>query len=149
MAIEKGQILEGTVTNITGFGAFVNLGDKTGMVHISEISGTYIENIGDVLKPGDKVKVKVLSSEENGKISLSIKQAQARTEDTSRTEKPSYPRPQREVRERNLRGGSVSSGQKGPQSFEDMMSKFQKESEEKNAEVRRRTEGGGNKKRRG
>lgn len=75
MAIEVGSVLEGTVTGITKFGAFVDLGNKqTGLVHISEVANEYVENISDFIKEADTVKVKVLSVDEKGKISLSIKQ---------------------------------------------------------------------------
>ncbi len=73
---EIGEILEGKVTGITKFGAFVELSDgKTGMVHISEVSNTYVEDINQFLKEGDEVKVKVINVTEEGKISLSIKKA--------------------------------------------------------------------------
>ena len=75
MAIEVGMILEGKVSGITKFGAFVDLPDsQTGMVHISEVAHTYINEIGDYVKVGQTVKVKVLALN-NGKISLSMKQA--------------------------------------------------------------------------
>ena len=62
MAIEVGSVLEGTVTGITKFGAFVDLGNKqTGLVHISEVANEYVENISDFIKEADTVKVKVLS----------------------------------------------------------------------------------------
>ena len=75
MAIEVGMILEGKVSGITKFGAFVDLPDsKTGMVHISEVAPTFINEISDYVKIGQEVKVKVLALNE-GKISLSMKQA--------------------------------------------------------------------------
>lgn len=76
MAIEVGSILEGKVTGITDFGAFVDLEEgKSGMVHISEVAPTYVNKITDHLQEGQTVKVKVLAIAENGKISLSIKKA--------------------------------------------------------------------------
>ncbi len=79
MEIAIGTILEGTVKTITKFGAFIQLTDKqVGMVHISEISYTYVNDIREVLQEGQAVKVKVLSVDENGKIALSIKRAQER-----------------------------------------------------------------------
>ena len=75
MGIEVGMILEGKVSGITKFGAFVDLPDsKTGMVHISEVAPTFINEISDYVKIGQTVKVKVLALN-NGKISLSMKQA--------------------------------------------------------------------------
>jgi len=76
MSIAKGQILEGVVTGITKFGAFVELpGGVTGLVHISEVSDTYVKDVNDFLKDKDKVKVKVINIDEKGKIGLSIRQA--------------------------------------------------------------------------
>ena len=72
MQIEVGTILEGKVTGIAAFGAFVELsGGKTGLVHISEVSSEYVNDIKDHLKEGQAVKVKVIGTD-NGKISLSI-----------------------------------------------------------------------------
>ena len=77
MPIEEGKIVEGVVANITKFGAFVQLsGGKTGLVHISEIADTYIKDINSYLKEKQTVKVKVLNIDKDGKINLSIKQAQ-------------------------------------------------------------------------
>lgn len=77
MQVEIGEILEGKVTGITKFGAFVELPEgKTGMVHISEVSNSYVEDINQFLKEGDVVKVKVINITEEGKISLSIKKTQ-------------------------------------------------------------------------
>ena len=60
MAIEVGQIVEGVVTGITNFGAFISLpGNVTGLVHISEVADAYVKDIKDYLKEQDKVKVKV------------------------------------------------------------------------------------------
>ena len=76
MAVEIGAILEGKVTGITNFGAFVELPDKTtGMVHISEVSNSFIKDIHEVLKENDTVKVKVIDVNEKGKVALSIKKA--------------------------------------------------------------------------
>ena len=74
MAIEVGGIVEGRVTGITNFGAFVELADgKTGLVHISEVADAYVKDINDYLKQNDKVQVKVININGN-KIGLSIKQ---------------------------------------------------------------------------
>ena len=75
-AVEEGKILAGKVTGITKFGAFVELeSGETGLVHISEISLDYVNDINDHIKVGDSVEVKVLPSEKKGRIGLSIKQA--------------------------------------------------------------------------
>ena len=77
--IEVGAILEGKVTGITKFGAFVSLpGGKSGLVHISEIAYSYVSDVNDHLSEGQDVKVKVINIDENNRINLSIKQAQPR-----------------------------------------------------------------------
>ena len=76
MQLEVGMILEGKVTGITKFGAFVELpGGKTGMVHISEIAPTFVKEISEFVSEGDKVKVKIISISDESKISLSMKKA--------------------------------------------------------------------------
>ena len=81
MAIEVGSIVEGRVTGITNFGAFVELADgKTGLVHISEVADAYVKDINDYLKQNDRVKVKVININGN-KIGLSIKQANTSSND--------------------------------------------------------------------
>ena len=75
MTLMAGNIVEGTVINITNFGAFIEVEGKTGLVHISEVADSYVKDIREHLSEQDKVKVKVISIDDNGKISLSIKQA--------------------------------------------------------------------------
>lgn len=76
--LEVGTIVTGIVTGIQPYGAFVELDNQTqGLIHISEISQGFVKNIHDHVKVGDQVKVKVLSIDEDGKISLSIRAAQA------------------------------------------------------------------------
>ena len=71
MQLVVGNIVEGKVTGITKFGAFIDLGEgKTGMVHISEVAATFVKEIRDYIKENDIVKVKILSIAEDGKISL-------------------------------------------------------------------------------
>jgi CRISPR-associated protein Csm5 len=72
--IEVGDVIEGTINGIKPFGAFVTLlGDKTGMVHVSEIADEFVKDINEYVKIGQKVKVKIKEIQENGKISLSMK----------------------------------------------------------------------------
>jgi S1 RNA binding domain protein len=79
MSIAKGQIVEGVVTGITKFGAFIELpGGVTGLVHISEVADSYVKDVNDFLKEQDKVKVKVINIDNNGKIGLSIRQAKTK-----------------------------------------------------------------------
>lgn len=75
MSIDVGNIVEGKVTGITHFGAFVELSNgKTGLIHISEVADAYVKDIKDFINENDIVKVKVINVSE-GKIGLSIKQA--------------------------------------------------------------------------
>ena len=131
MSVEVGQILEGTVSGITNFGAFVELGEgKTGMVHISEIADAHVKDINAYLKVSDKVKVKVLSIDERGKIGLSIRQAME-------VKKSSRPAELDWSREFNTQAGG---------SFEEVLSKFLKDSEERLLDIKRNREskrGGG------
>lgn len=118
MAIEVGAILEGVVTGIVKFGAFVQLDeDHNGLVHISEISDEYVKEVSDHLSKGQKVKVKVLSIEDGGKIALSMKQAQPKSEQQK-------PLPQAVQLHREVHRSDASS-------FDDMLSKFMKVSNEK------------------
>ena len=72
--VEVGQIFEGTVRNITDFGAFVNIQPgKDGLVHISQIAHERVNNVADYLNVGDKVRTKVIGVDEMGRIKLSIK----------------------------------------------------------------------------
>ncbi len=76
MQLQIGNIYEGKVTKIMAFGAFVEIEKgTTGMVHISEVANTFVNDINEFLKEGDTVKVKVLSIDEKGKVSFSIKKA--------------------------------------------------------------------------
>ncbi|WP_295746342.1 S1 domain-containing RNA-binding protein [uncultured Limosilactobacillus sp.] len=76
MAIEVGDKVVGKVSGITNFGAFVDLDDnQTGLVHISQISDSFVKDIHDVLSVGDSVTVKVMKIGDDGKIALSMKAA--------------------------------------------------------------------------
>lgn len=125
MTLAAGNILEGTVVNITNFGAFIEVEGKTGLVHISEVADSFVKDIREHLKEEQKVKVKVISIDDNGKISLSIKQANIQKKSVKpvefdwNTEKPN-------------KTGSVN--------FEDKISKFLKDSEEKMQDVKKHQE---------
>ena len=76
MEFGVGSILEGKVTGITKFGAFVSLpGGRSGLVHISEIAYSYVNDVKDYLTEGQEVKVKVIGIDDNNRINLSIKKA--------------------------------------------------------------------------
>ena len=116
MSIEVGSKLQGKVTGITKFGAFVELGKgKTGLVHISEVADNYVKDINDHLSVGEEIKVKVINVEKDGKIGLSIKKAKDR------------PERQRSSRERT-------------ENFEMKMSRFLKDSEDRLASLKKHTE---------
>ena len=77
MQLEIGKIYDGKVKGITQYGAFVDIeGGGTGMVHISEIANTFVNEIRDHLTENQDVKVKVIGINEAGKVSLSIKKAE-------------------------------------------------------------------------
>lgn len=144
MQHEVGSIVEGKVTGITKFGAFVELeGGAVGMVHISEISQSYVNDINDYLKEQQIVKVKILNIGDDGKISLSIKRtlpppqhgqqgggAPHRREGGNRPPQAGgRPRTGGNGGTRGFNGrGSASSKDSN---FEDMLSKFMKSSDEK------------------
>ena len=149
--IEVGAILEGKVTGITKFGAFVSLpGGKSGLVHISEIAYSYVSDVSDHLSEGQDVKVKVISIDENNRINLSIKRAL-----------PPPPRPafsgRGGQRPQGDRGGFRSQGSrpqgdrdrssqpsrpphppasKEPKTFDDMLKQFMSESDSKMSSIR-------------
>ncbi len=148
MQLEVGTILEGKVTGITKFGAFVELpGNRTGMVHISEVAPTYVKEIRDFVSEDQVVKVKVLSISEDGKISLSIKKAMEGQQQPQAARSPApegrrggnrrpfTPRPQAD-RPGNFEWQStVRSSDSG--NFEDMMSRFKQSSDEKMTDIKR------------
>lgn len=132
MQLEVGAIVEGTVTGLTSFGAFVSIPEgKSGMVHISEVSISYVKDIKEHLSEGQQVKVKIIGIND-GKISLSIKKAE---EETAR------PRPrQQRPRQNNVWQGQRSREPVGEQSFEDMMARFKQVSDEKITDLKRATD---------
>ena len=74
MEFGVGSIVDGKVTGITKFGAFVALPEgRSGLVHISEIAYSYVNEVSDHLKEGQEVKVKVIGIDQNNRINLSIK----------------------------------------------------------------------------
>ena len=130
MGFSVGDILEGKITAITNFGVFVDIGDgKSGMVHISEVAQTYVNDINEHVKVGEEKKVKVLSIAEDGKISLSIKRAEE--------PKPKQPRAPRVAPKPDNSVVWTPKSQEGA-SFEDMMAKFKQTSEEKMSDLKRK-----------
>jgi S1 RNA binding domain protein len=171
MSLETGKIYDGKVRNIAAYGAFVEITEEgkvyVGMVHISEVANTFVKEIRDHLTEGQEVKVKVLSTDENGKMSLSIKKASEAP--ASRSPRPQGQRNDRNGFQRNFenrgpqrgfrenREGSASQQDQAPppqfrpqqaarpqesgnSSFEDMLSRFKQSSEEKMSEPKKNME---------
>ena len=146
MEPEVGKILEGKVTSIMKFGAFVALeGGRSGLVHISEIAPTYVNDVHDFLQEGQTVRVKVLSTE-NGKINLSIKKAQPQEprQQHERSERGGYaPRqPRFQQRQGGAPRGRAQQAPKDPSTmtFEDKLKAFMTDSESRQADVRHATD---------
>lgn len=122
MELTVGTIITGKVTSITKFGAFVALPDgKSGLVHISEVAGTFVSDVHDFLTQGQEVPVKVLSISPEGKISLSVKQAQ-----------PPKPRPPH-----GARSAPAQPAAPAELSFEDKLKQFMSVSDSKQSELNR------------
>lgn len=137
LAIEVGSVVEGVVTGITNFGAFVELPEgKTGLIHISEVADVYVNDVHDFLRERDSVKVKVLTVDDRGKIGLSIKALQDKPEAPAQpTAAPARPsRPPRDMRR------TAATRQMGSPSFEDKLSRFLKDSDERLTDLRRKTD---------
>ena len=144
MELQVGSILEGKVTTITKFGAFVALeGGKSGLVHISEIANTFVNDVHDFLQEGQTVKVLVLSTE-NGKINLSIKKTQPQERPAPRPAtggRPvSRPAPQ-QPRSFSRPPQQAAQAPSGDQSFEDKLKQFLSSSEGKMADLNRSIDG--------
>jgi len=162
MSIEVGSKVQGKVTGITNFGAFVELPNgKTGLVHISEVADSYVKDINDVLTVGQEITVKVLSVENDGKIGLSIKKAVDRPEGERPRPARQFdrgPRPAGQGFDKGPRSfdkgprpgggggrGGFNKGGRGPaprkeQTFDTLMSSFLKDSEDRLATLKRQTD---------
>ena len=156
MALQVGDIVEGKVTGIKPFGAFVSLPEgKTGLVHISEVSYEFVQDLSAVLTDGQAGQVKVLSIAPDGKIALSIKRTQpapergARPQNAGARPAGSHRPPKREEKPRVWQPKPAAP--QGEMSFEDMMARYKSRSEEKIADLKRVTENhrGGYSRRRG
>ena len=126
MSIEVGSIVEGKVTRITNFGAFVELeDDKSGLIHISEVANEYVSDVGDFLHEGEIVQAKVVSIDANGKVALSIKRMKTPAQDAEKPVRVNKPKP---------------TNRKLSASFEDKLSKFLKDSDERLTDLKRKTD---------
>lgn len=130
MQLEAGAVYDGKVTGITKFGAFVELEPGVvGMVHISEISTTYVDQVESYLTLGQEVKVKLLALGEGKKISLSIKRVAAEGDAPQREQRP--------PREPEKKAEPLTEEEK----LDDMIKKFKQASEEKILALKRSNEG--------
>lgn len=136
MALEVGAIVEGRVSGITKFGAFVALPEgKSGLVHISEVANAFVSDVNEYVQLGQTVKVKVLSISPEGKINLSIKRAAENPEPARRP-----PMPKREAAPRAVQTAEAQPFAADPssadQAFEDRLKKFMQESDSRIADNR-------------
>jgi S1 RNA binding domain protein len=139
MSVEVGSKVNGKVTGITNFGAFVELpGGITGLVHISEVADSYVKDVNDHLKIGDQIEVKVLS-EKDGKIALSIKKAIDKPEGQASSYSQLPPR-QGRMDNRSSKDFRSKGNFKPKENFEDKMARFLKSSEENLSSLKRNTE---------
>ncbi len=130
MEFTPGTILEGTVRSIAAFGAFINLPEgKTGLVHISEVAASYVTDIHQHLAEGQTVRVKILSTDDRGRLSLSIKQAVEKQTEPRRSAEERQPR-------RTPRPVSFQPPRQEPESFEDKLKQFMADSNSKISGVR-------------
>ncbi len=155
MPVEKGAVVNGKVTGITKFGAFVELdGGGSGLCHISEIADDYVKNVSDFLEERQEVKVKVIEIDSKGKISLSIRQASEKKRESTRTERPERPdRPDkrqssaphyekrdaqpRQARPRRKPESNFRDARKKPKGFEDLLSSYMKDSDDKQRSIKK------------
>lgn len=125
MAIEVGSVVEGKITKITNFGAFVELEDDvSGLIHISEVANEYVSNVSDFLHEGETVQAKVVSIDANGKVALSIKRMRPPVQEAEKPARVAKPKPNRKL----------------SASFEDKLSKFLKDSDERLTDLKRKTD---------
>lgn len=142
MQIEEGAVVSGKVTGLTDFGAFIEIGgEKTGMIHISEVASNYVKNINEHLAVGQEVKAKVIAVSPEGKISLSIKklcEQPKEKKEEQKFKKPAKPRTERRSAPpvwNGQKSNVPAAGEK--QSFEDMMARFKQVSDEKMTDLKR------------
>ena len=135
MEYEVGTVLEGKVTSITKFGAFVALeGGKSGLVHISEIANTYVNDVHDFLQEGQTVKVKLLAIKD-GKLDLSIKKALPAPERPQRTFQPRQTAPRPAAARPAAQAASTPPT--ADTAIEDKLKQFMTQSDSKQSELNR------------
>lgn len=140
MTIETGNIMNGKVSGIAPFGAFIELeGGKSGLVHISEIALEYVDDVSKHLKIGQEVKVKVIAVNPNGKISLSIKKTLSEEENRPKRQQQQTKSSTKAPEEFDF--SSRKRKENLAMSFEDKLLKFKQDSDEKIQDLKRNTEG--------
>ena len=136
MALEVGAVVEGRVTGITKFGAFVALPEgKSGLVHISEVANAFVSDVHDHVQMGQTVKVRVLSISPEGKINLSIKRAQDNPAPPAKERRRSAP-PRQEPAPKPNPERVAADPPSNDQAFEDRLKKFMQESDSRIADNR-------------
>ncbi len=137
MALEIGSIVEGKITGITKFGAFVALPEgKSGLVHISEIANSFVSDVHEHVQMGQAVKVRVMSISEEGKINLSLKRAQEEAPARPPRESQRRPIPPRPAAETAAAESTAADGPSNNLEFEDRLKKFMQESDSRIADNR-------------
>lgn len=141
MEFGVGSVVEGKVTGITKFGAFVSLpGGKSGLVHISEIAYSYVSEVSEFLQEGQEVKVKVIGIDESNRINLSIKKAAEPPPKPAGAGAPGgrAPRPYNNNAGASRGGGFAPrpAASKEPMDFEDRLKQFMQSSDSKLSELR-------------
>ena len=141
MQLQEGMVLEGKETGITKFGAFVALPDgKSGLVHISEIANTFVNDVHDYVQDGQTVKVKIIGIADDGKINLSMKKAEipetqnARPSRAPRQYSNSQPRSSHSGPYYNRQSVPHANGPTNDASFEDKLKHFMQESDSRMAD---------------
>lgn len=133
MQLQVGMVTEGKVTGITKFGAFVALPEgKSGLVHISEIANTFVNDVHDYVQDGQTVKVKVIGISPDGKINLSIKKAEEQPRPERRPPRPQSQQPRQQYGSRQPM--PRANGPTGDASFEDKLKQFMQESDSRMAD---------------
>ncbi|MBR6554932.1 MAG: S1 RNA-binding domain-containing protein [Clostridia bacterium] len=138
MELEIGAIYEGKVTGITKFGAFVQLpGGKSGMVHISEIANSYVDDISKFLKDGQQVQVKLIGIDQANRINLSIKKALPQEERPQQQDRPQRaPRPYRPAAGKPQAPAAPAVPLTPEEEFENKLKAFMQSSESRMSDVR-------------
>ena len=137
MQFKVGDIVEGKIIGITNFGVFADIGEgKSGMVHISEISRTYVNDIHEHVKENDVFKMKVISIGDDGKIALSIRRAMEPEKKTDGDFKKREGKANHNFKQDN--SFSWTQKKSEPASFEEMMNRFKQTSDEKFSDLKRK-----------